>query len=141
MANVLRKGSLRSLLSVIALWWTAALPLSLLTAVILRAHAVGSESCGYVSSGLSFVCALLACALGLRGRGGIGQTIMNTGGLCLMLLSVGALAGERAQDPSSVLSVLSFTAAGSFAGGMLAGRKVDTKKNHFKVKKKQKAVS
>ena len=141
MANLLRKGSLRGLLGVMALWWCAALLLCLLTAAVLRAHAVGSESFGYVSSGLSFVCAFFAAAVGLRGRGGFAQVLFCAGGLCLMLLSVGALAGKCAPGPSGVLSVLSFSAVGCLAGGLLAGRKAETKQSQFKAKRKQRKKS
>ena len=137
MGTIIKKGSLRCLLLAVLVWWLSALILCVLAAAVLRAHDAGSEVFGYVSSALSFVCAFLAGAIGLRGRGGVGAAMLCACGLCLMLLSVGAAAGRRAPDPSGVLSVLSFSLTGFLAGALLTGRKVETKQSQYKAKKKQ----
>lgn len=138
----IEKGSLRGLLRAALAWGLAAMVLSFLAAVIVRAHGIGSEKLGYVSSCLSFLCALTAGAVGGRGMGRLRGGLLCGVFLTLLLLTLGSLIGGGAPDPSGLLSVLSFTLTGCLLGSLLfGGVPAATKGSSFQKKKKQKRYS
>lgn len=136
--SFVEKGSLRALARALLVWMLAALILCFLTACVIRAHGIGSENFSYLSAGLSFLCAMAAGVVGGRGEGRLGAALLCAVFLCVLLLTVGFLAGGGALDPSQVLSVVSFTAAGCLAGSLLFGGKGGGKnRSSFQKKKKQ----
>jgi peptidoglycan/LPS O-acetylase OafA/YrhL len=138
----MEKSSLRSLLRAMLVWTVTAISLCFLSACVIRAHGVSSAAFGYVSSAISFLCALLAAAVGADGERRIVSGLLCGAGLSLILLTAGYLIGGKEMDPSGILSVLSFTFAGCLTGSILfGGRKAETKRRDFKRKKKQNGKS
>lgn len=136
--TLLEKGSLRSLLRAFLVWLAAALTGCLLSACAIRAHAVNSSVLGYVSSALSFLCALLAGAFGAAGERRLPSGLLCGAGLSVLLLTLGFLIAGKNMDPSGILSVLSFTFAGCLSGACLFGvGKKETKHSSFQKRKKQ----
>ena len=116
---VVEKGSLRALLRALLAWAVAALVLCFVSALLIRAFAIPSAQYGYLSSALSFLCALIAGAVGMRGE--------KSGGVVL---------------GAAVLSVSCFSFTGFLLGGLLGKRKqTETKYSSFRIKKKQKRKS
>jgi len=136
--NVVEKGSVRALGRGLLAWLAAALILCFLTACVIRAHSVGSEYFGYISAGLSFLCAAFAGAVGSRGEGRLGAGLLCALLLSIVLLTAGFVIGGGRLDPSGVLSVVSFSFAGCLLGGLVfGGRTTQQKRSQFKRKKKQ----
>lgn len=134
----MEKGSLHSLLRALLFWIASAVILCFLTACVIRAHGVSSAVFGYVSSALSFLCALLAGAAGAGGEKRLSSALLCGAGLNLVLLTAGFLIAGEDMDPSGILSVLTFTVAGCLTGAILfGGRKKETKRGDFRKKKKQ----
>ena len=134
----MEKGSVRSLLRALAAWTLTALLLCFLAACVVRAHGIGSGNYAYLSAGLSFLCAFAAGAAGGRGAGKLGAGLLTAAFLCVALLTAGFLLGGGAPDPSSVLSVLSFSSVGAVAGSLLFGGKpAAAGRSGFQRKKKQ----
>ena len=134
----MEKGSLRSLLRAGLVWLAAAVILCFLAACVIRERGVSSAALGYVSSAISFLCALCAGAAGSGGERRLASGLLCAVLLSLALLTAGFLIGGKGMEPSGVLSVLSFTFAGSVTGALLfGGRKTETKRSSFRKKKKQ----
>lgn len=137
--SVIEKGSLRLFLRAMLVWIASAVTLCFLAACVIRAHGVSSAAFGYVSSALSFLCAMLAGAVGSGGEKRMASGLLCGAGLSLVLLTAGFLIAGKDMDPSGILSVLSFTMTGCLAGAiLLGGRKRETKRGDFRRKKKQK---
>lgn len=136
--SVIEKGSVRSIFRALLVWIAAALTTCFLAACVIRTHGVSSSVLGYVSSALSFFCALLAGAAGAGGEKRLVFALLCAAGLSLALLTAGFLIAGNEMTPSGILSVLSFTFAGCLAGSLLfGGRKAETKRSNFQRKKKQ----
>ena len=131
------KGSLRALLRALLAWAVAAVVLCFVSALLIRAFAIPSAQYGYLSSALSFLCALIAGAVGARGSTP-GSVLLGAGALALALLTLGCIVGGRLPEPSAVLSVGCFSFVGFLLGGLLGSRKkAETKRSSFHAKKKQ----
>ena len=136
--NVVEKGSVRALGHCLLAWLAAALILCFLTACVIRAHGVRSENFGYISAGLSFLCAAFAGAAGSRGEGRLGAGLLCAMTLSIVLLTAGFVCSGGRLDPSAVLSVVSFSFAGCLAGSLLfGGREGKPAQSAFKQKKKR----
>ena len=136
--SVIEKGSLRLFLRAMLFWIASAVTLAFLTACVIRAHGVSSAAFAYVSSAMSFLCAMLAGAVGSGGEKRMVSGLLCGAGLSLVLLTAGFLIAGKNMDPSGILSVLSFTVAGCLTGAILfGGRKRETKRGVFQRKKKQ----
>ena len=123
-------------------WIVSAVTLCFPAACVIRAHGISSAALAYVSSALSFLCTMLAAAVGSGGEKRLVSGLLCGAGLSLVLLTAGFLIAGKDMDPSGILSVLSFTVAGCLTGAILfRGRKRDTKRNDFRRKKKQKGKS
>ena len=140
--KIAEAGSLRLLLRGMLVWIITALALLLMLSFILARVGTGSEILGYLSSGISFFAALaagIACGGGKTGNGLL-QGMFMALVLILTLLTVGFLASQRQLDPSGVLSVVSFTAAGVLLGNLMSGGKKSARrkraKNRFRVGRK-----
>lgn len=136
--SVMEKSSLRSLLRALLVWIIAAITLCFLSACVIRAHCTSSAALGYVSSAISFLCAMLAAAAAGDGERRLVSGLLCGAGLSLVLLTAGYLIAGKEMDPSGILSVLSFTFAGCLTGSILfGGKKAKTKRRDFTKKKKQ----
>ena len=134
---VVEKGSLRSVFRSLLAWAVAALLLCFVSALLIRAFAIPSAQYGYLSSALSFLCALIAGLCGARGSTP-GSVLLGAATLALALLTLGCIIGSRLPEPSAVLSVGCFSFTGFLLGGLLANRKkAETKRSSFRTKKKQ----
>ena len=108
-------------------WLLCACVLLLLTTLSANLTGMGEQGIGYLSSLNSFLAAAAAgLAAAKRSRAPRLLTALMTGtALVILLLTVGFLAKGEEMDPSSVLSVVSFSYAGVLLGAMLgpkAGR-------------------
>ncbi len=128
----------RGLLRTAAAWIVAALLLCFAAALWIRAGRLPSSALGYVSSGISFLCALAAGAACGRGEGRARAGLLCGLVLVLLLLTLGFLIAGKAMAPSGILRVVSFTFAGCLAGSLLfGGSEKVTKSSAWKQKKKQ----
>ena len=136
--SVIEKGSIRLLLRAFAVWVIAALCLCFAAACLIRAGRLPSSGYAYFSSALSFLCALAAGAAGSAGQGRLRSGLLCGAALIVVLLTLGFLIAGREMETSGILSVVSFTMAGSLAGSVLfGGSKIVTNSSTFKKKKKQ----
>ena len=106
------------LASAAAAWCLCAVVLLCMTALIAASTGVGEQMLGYLSSFNSFFCASAAGAAAInRSRMSRMFTALVTGtALVILLLTVGFLIRGEEMDPSSILSVVSFTYAGVLTG-------------------------
>ena len=106
-------------------WIITAFVMLLLACGIVSASRLGSDCLAYLSSIISFcaACAAGSALGGNRGQGGILSGAVLGLFLLILLLLMGYLMKQSAMDPSSVLSVGSFTMAGCMAGSACFSRK------------------
>ena len=131
-------GSLRVLLRAISVWCVFALALLILSSAILSRIGTGSDSLGYVSSCISFLCAAAAgSAAAGKGDRLFVSGLLTAGVLLILLLTVGFLIRGREMDPSGVMSVVTFTVAGVFFGSVFlrkrqkrSGKRTNWKRKH-----------
>lgn len=119
--NVVEKGSLRLLVHGLLAWIVSAFLLCFLTACVIRAHGVGSACYGYISAGLSFLCAVFAGAYSGRGERKLSSGLLCALFLSIVLLTAGFVISRGRLDSSAVLSVVSFSIAGCLLGSLLFG--------------------
>ena len=118
--DTVRLGSPRFLLSAAAAWgiWGAALVL--LGAILLRLLHAGEETLAYVSAAVSFLAAFAAGnAAAKNGGPRLAAGLISGFALCILLLTLGFLIKGAKLDASAVLSVASFTLAGTLSGALL----------------------
>ena len=130
---------LRLLLRSILTWLATALVLLILSAFVLARIGVGSAVLGYVSSGISFFAALAAgIALGRDRRSGLlVRSLLTALILAVILLTAGFLVGDKQINPSAMLSVVSFTFAGTVVGaGLSGGRRPARQRSAFRAAKR-----
>lgn len=128
---------LRLLLRAILAWLVAAFVLLLLSAFVLSRIGVGSAVLGYVSSGISFLAAAAAgITLGRDKRNGLlARSLLAALILVVILLTAGFLVGDREISSSAVLSVISFSFAGTLVGASLSGgRRPTRRQSSFRAK-------
>ena len=101
-----------------AAWCLCAVVMLCMTALIAATTGLGEQVLGYLSSINSFFCASAAGAAAInRSRMSRMLTALVTGtALVILLLTVGFLIRGKEMDPSSILSVVSFTYAGVLTG-------------------------
>lgn len=117
-------AGLRSLLRALLAWCAAAAVLLVGAAWILAGSDTGSEAIGYVSSGISFLCAAAAGALAVgKGDRLLLTCFVTAVALLILLLTVGFLIRGADLNPSGILSVVTFTVAGVFFGGVFLRKK------------------
>lgn len=106
------------LVSAAAAWCLCAVILLCMTALIAATTGLGEQMLGYLSSINSFFCASAAGAAAVnRSRMSRLFTALVTGtALVILLLTVGFVIRGEEMDPSSILSVVSFTYAGVLTG-------------------------
>ena len=128
-------GSLRVLLRSLLVWTACAAGLLLTASLILSKMGTGSAMLGYVSSAISFVCAVAAGAYckEQQGKNGLVQSLILAGVLILLLLTLGFLIRGKDMDASGILSVVSFTAAGCLLGGLFFGKGTRKKRAKHRV--------
>ena len=118
-------GSIRQMLHALGIWMLTATVLLLIASMLLTKAETGSEILGYISSAISFLCALMAGTA--MKRGGRGQRllkgIVTALFLIILLLTVGFLIRGERMDSSGILSVVSFTLAGCVLGCVLPKRR------------------
>jgi len=106
--------------------------------LVFQRSALDASVLGYFSSGISFLAALV---FGLLAKGasqaGWGGTAIGGVLLTIILLSLGCLVSNMQLSPDGVISMVCFTLAGVFFGGMILIRK--GKKTVFRRKKKGRA--
>lgn len=110
------------LLHAAAAWFLSACLLLCLTTLIANLTQMGEQGIGYLSSLCSFLCAAAAGIAAAR-RSGTSRfltALLTATALVILLLTVGFLAEGQKLDPSSVLSVVSFSYAGALLGSILA---------------------
>ena len=108
-------------LRALAAWALSAFVLLLVLSWILSVTGCGSTVLGYLSSAISFCAALFSGLVFCRERQGreTAASLVLALVLVVLLLSLGILIGDKALDPSGILSVVTFTFAGVAAGSLL----------------------
>lgn len=122
-------GSVRALLRAVLVWGACAFLLLALASLILTKASAGSEILGYCSSAISFICAAAAgfSASQQRRDMPLWQGALIAIILVILLLTLGFLVRGKNLNPSGIMSVVSFTFAGTLLGA-LAARKGRGKK-------------
>ncbi|MBQ7693165.1 MAG: TIGR04086 family membrane protein [Oscillospiraceae bacterium] len=113
------------LLHAAAAWTVSACLLLCVGSVLANAVGMGELGISYLSSCLSFLCAAAAGAAASRkaGTAGLWTALMTGTFLVILLLTLGFLIQGRDMDPSSILSLVSFTYAGTLVGVLLMPKK------------------
>ena len=116
-------GSLRCLLRAVLAWCLTAVVLLAISSALLSRGVLGAGVLGYLSSAVSFLAALAAGIAAARcsGAGRLGVGLRLSLALVLILLTVGFLIAGKDLAPAGILSVVSFTIAGSLVGSVLLG--------------------
>lgn len=134
----LEKRGGKTILKVFVVWGISAAVLCLVGTFFLSKGVLSDHEMGYLSSAISFLAAVMA---GLASRSGEGEkdTLLSACAavlaLVILLLTVGFLSEDHKLDPSGVLSVVSFTAAGCLAGALLPGKR--NKKSAFQGRRRR----
>ena len=112
------EGSLRLIFRSLLLWTTTALLLLTLASFYLSRSGLGSDVIGYVSSGISFLCAVAAGAAAAKKNGDkpLLQGLLTAVFLVITLLTLGFLARGLDLNGSGILSVVTFTISGVLFG-------------------------
>ena len=116
-----------------AAWTVSAIVLLIAASAIINASDCGEYIMGYVCSALSFLSAFSAGAAA-AGKGGKGTVYIGalTGAVVTtVLLTVGFIVKGAETEASAVLSVVSFTFAGSIAGAVIFGRGNSSKRKRY----------
>ena len=116
--------SLRLVLKSLAIWVASALFFLAAAAFILSKTGTGSSILGYVSSGISFLCAIAAGLVAAENRGDrpMLQGLFTAFVLVVFLLTLGFLIGKQGLEPSGVLSLVTFTISGVLVGTLFLAR-------------------
>ncbi len=111
----------RYLLSAAAAWMLSALVLACIATMLANAFGLGEQGIAYLSSALSFVCAAVAGLAAARKRkaASLSAALICAAALVIALLSIGFLIEGSKLNPSSILSLVSFTIAGVLFGNLI----------------------
>lgn len=114
-------GSLRLAVRSLLLWTLTALTLLTLASFVLSRTDIGSDVIGYVSSCISFLCAVAAGAASAKKNRDrpLLQGFLTAVVLVILLLTVGFLARGQDLNASGILSVVTFTISGVLFGLVL----------------------
>ena len=109
-----------ALLRALGAWMIGAVILLCAGTLLANAAGLGEQGLGYLSSAISFFCAVTAGVTAARySRAPRLLTALVTGtALLIVLLTAGFLAKGQGMDPSPLLSAVSFTYAGVLAGAL-----------------------
>jgi putative membrane protein (TIGR04086 family) len=123
--NGIAGGSLRLILKSLLLWTASALALLTIASIILSTTDIGSETVGYVSSAISFLCAVAAGTATVKQNGDkpLIQALVTAIILVILCLTMGFLARGHELNASGILSVVSFSISGVLLGSVLTGNK------------------
>ena len=112
------------MLRAMVIWFCSALILLTAASFLLARTETGSAALGYISSGISFLCAAAAGFSLVDGKGnaGLGQSLVLALALLLLLLTIGFLVGDKHLEASGVLSVVTFTVSGVLFGAVILGK-------------------
>ena len=116
-------GSLRLMIKSMLLWTLTALALLTFFSFILSRTDTGSDVIGYVSSGISFLCAVAAGAASAKKNRDrpLLQGLLTAIVLVILLLTMGFLAHGQDLNASGILSVVTFTISGVLFGLVMFG--------------------
>ena len=116
-------GSLRLMIKSMLLWTLTALALLTFYSFILSRTDTGSDVIGYVSSGISFLCAVAAGAASAKKNRDrpLLQGLLTAIVLVILLLTMGFLAHGQYLNASGILSVVTFTISGVLFGLVMFG--------------------
>lgn len=116
-----------------AAWAMSAIVLLIIASAIINASNCGEYIMGYACSALSFLSAFSAGAAAVgKGRKGTLYAGALTGAvITTVLLTVGFIVKGSETEASAVLSVVSFTFAGSIAGAVIFGRGSASKRKRY----------
>ena len=119
-------------LGAVGAWLLSACILLVISTVGANLAGLGEQGLGYLSSLLSFLCAVSAGAAAVRRSGAprFLTAILTGTGLVILLLTAGFLTKGGELDPSSVLSVVSFSYAGALLGAALRPKTGRTSSRH-----------
>ncbi len=115
-------GDIKLILRGIVVWAISAAILLLIASLVFSQSSISSSFMGYCSSGISFLAAMFAALFACRGqtKGVIYQGMICAAVITVLLLSIGfASEGEKIKS-AGVLSVVSFTIAGSLLGTVMS---------------------
>ncbi len=109
------------LLHAAAAWTVSACALLCISALAANAAGMGEQSLAYLGSAVSFLCAAAAgaAAAGHSEAAGLLTALLTGTFLVILLLTLGFLIRGHEMDPSSILSLVSFTYAGVLTGVLL----------------------
>lgn len=112
------------IVSAMAGWGIAALALLTVASLILDRVEIGSVGFAYVSSALSFLCAVFAGMAAGRARraGTLYTAAVAAAAITTLLLTVGFIIEGPSMESAGVISVVSFTFAGCMVGAVFFGR-------------------
>lgn len=116
-----------------AAWTASAIVLLVIASAVINASDCGEYIMGYACSALSFLSAFAAGAAA-AGRGKKGTVYVGalTGAIITtVLLTVGFIVKGAETEASAVLSVVSFTFAGSIAGAVIFGKGTVTRRKRY----------
>lgn len=116
-----------------AAWAMSAIVLLIIASATINVSNCGEYIMGYVCSALSFLSAFSAGAAAVgKGRKGTLYAGALTGAvITTVLLTVGFIVKGSETEASAVLSVVSFTFAGSIAGAVIFGRGSASKRKRY----------
>ena len=119
----------RCLLRAAVGWVVCSLVLLTLTTFIANTAGMGEGSLGYISSAISFLAAAAAGFVSVHGKqtGRFGTAMITATALVILLLSTGFLIKGEDMDPSSIISLVSFTYAGVLLGTVIKPAKSSSK--------------
>lgn len=122
----------RFLLNAAAVWFLSACVLLGLGSVLANAAGLGERGVAYLSSVISFLSAAAAgCAAARKSTaGGLVTALLAGSFLIILLLTVGFLVAGRGMDPSSILSLVSFTYAGVLVGTLIMPKSAKKASKH-----------
>ena len=116
-----------------AAWTASAIVLLVIASAVINASDCGEYIMGYACSALSFLSAFAAGAAA-AGRGKKGTVYVGALAgaiITTVLLTVGFIVKGAETEASAVLSVVSFTFAGSIAGAVIFGKGTVTRRKRY----------
>ena len=116
-----------------AAWTASAIILLVIASAVINAAGCGEYIMGYAWSALSFLSAFSAgaAAAGKSKKGTVYTGALTGAVITTVLLTVGFIVNGAETEASAVLSVVSFTFAGSIAGAVIFGRGNSSKRKRY----------
>lgn len=116
-----------------AAWTVSAIVLLVIASAVINASDCGEYIMGYACSALSFLSAFAAgaAAAGTGKKGTVYVGALTGAIITTVLLTVGFIVKGAETEASAVLSVVSFTFAGSIAGAVIFGKGTVTRRKRY----------